>query len=109
MLTATQSRHATEQQKRRGLRREILDFILDYGCPFDGSGAVWYAVRDAALPSYLKASKIVEEAKRWIVLLSRDETTIITMYARRDAAKHIRRKRRPSFHAAFSERNGDWR
>ena len=92
MVSLTHSEHARIRQRHRGISSEVLEFILDFGHVEFGSGAAWYMIRDSLLPSYLKGSDLVEAAKPWVVVVDQDETTVITVYPRRDVSRHVRLK-----------------
>lgn len=100
MVSLTNSEHARIRQQHRGLRSEVLEFILDFGHVKLGSGAAWYMIRDSHLPSYLKGSDLVEAAKPWVVVVDQDETTVITVYPRHDVSRHVRLKCRRSHRKA---------
>ena len=100
MVSLTQSEHARIRQRHRGISSEVLEFILDFGHVEFGSGAAWYTLRDSLLPSYLKGSDLIDAARPWVVVVDQDETTVITVYPRRDASKHVRLKCRRAQHKA---------
>jgi hypothetical protein len=108
MGTMVKSQHVIARQRHRGLRDEILDFILDYGDVEQGSGAAWYLIKERSLPRYLQHTRLVELARPWVVMTSEDGREIITAYAREDASHHIRMKcrkaakrHRPTFGDCF--------
>ena len=87
--------HATERQQQRGLKNDILQFVLDFGEIEYGTSAVWYVIRERLLPSYLKSSKIAERAKPWVVMaktIGRNTDMVITVYPNKNPSRHIRRK-----------------
>jgi hypothetical protein len=104
MVTTTNSLHAQERLQQRGLRREVVEFLLDYGEATLGAGAMWCFLKEDSLPTYLQGTKIVECARRWVLVLSEDGRTIVTAYARGDASKHVRCKSQQP----RRRRNGKW-
>jgi hypothetical protein len=92
MVSLTTTRHATIRQQNRGLSDELLEFILDFGHVEYGSGAAWYSIRENTLPRYLRCSQLADAARPWIVAVSSDECSVVTVYARSDPARHIRQK-----------------
>jgi hypothetical protein len=92
MVTVNKSVHAKIRQQNRGLREEVLEFILDFGHTEYGSGGSFQFIRDDRLPSYLRGNPIVAQARPWVVMLDPTEKFIITVYAREDVATHVRRK-----------------
>lgn len=103
-MTAAKSLHAQERLQQRGLRREIVDLLLDYGETRLGSGALWCFLRENSLPTYLRGIKIVELARPWVLVLSEDGSTVVTAYARDDVSKHVKYKSRQP----RRRRNGKW-
>jgi hypothetical protein len=86
--------HIVKRAKQRGLRREVLQFILDYGDVHSGAEALFYYVREKSLPSYLKGSHMADLAKHWVVMVKTGNAVGLTVYARQDMSRHIRAKRR---------------
>ena len=92
MVALNISLHAQGRTQQRGLRREVLQFLLEYGEMKLGAGALWCFLREDRLPTYLQDNKIVEQARRWVLVFSEDGRTFVTAYARADASKHATRK-----------------
>jgi hypothetical protein len=92
MVTSTITNHAAARLAHRGLKRELLEFILDFGHRETGSGGTWHAVYERELPSYLRRSPLADAARSWIVLTSVSDDAVITAYPRKDASRHIRQK-----------------
>lgn len=87
--------HAIERQQQRGLKNDILQFILDFGEIEYGAGAIWYVIREGSLPSYLKSSRIAERTKPWVFIaktIGRNTDMVITVYPDKNPSRHIRRK-----------------
>ena len=109
MTAIAKSKHIGVRQQQRGLRQEVLEFVLDFGHVEFGAGAVWYHVRQRALPSYLRGSKIADMAKRWTVVVSGNNEKVLTAYARKDASRHVHRKcRRRRGHAGCDKQGVDY-
>jgi len=104
MARILKTRHFRKRQQQRGLPEDVLDFILDFahaekgentwgGWPAQKRGrAVWYYVQRRHLPTYLRGSWIAEEAERWLVILTEDETVAMTTYPADKPSRHIRRR-----------------
>jgi len=89
--------HVVKRQQQRGLKEEVLEFIVDFGDVEFGAGAIWYVIRERSLPSYLRGTQIVEKAKPWVVMArprGRGGEILVTAYPRNDASRHVRRKGR---------------
>ena len=87
--------HLVKRQQQRGLKNEVLQFIVHFGDIEFGAGAIWYIVREKSLPSYLQGTKIAERAKRWVVMALKREghgEILTTAYAKRGASRHVRHK-----------------
>jgi hypothetical protein len=103
-MTAANSLHAQERLQQRGLRWELVEFLLYYGETRLGSGALWCFLKEDSLPTDLRGAKIVEHARRWVLVLSEDGGTVVTAYARNDVSNHVKHKsQRPR-----RRRNGKW-
>ena len=92
MVTFAKTEHSAMRQQQRGLRDEVVEFVLTYGRAEYGAGAVWYTIRHRDLPGKLRSSAMVEKARRWVIVTSPVDESVITAYARRDPARHVRRK-----------------
>lgn len=88
--------HVVKRQQQRGLKEEVLEFIVDFGDIEFGAGAIWYVIRERSLPSYLRGTQIVEKAKSWVVVaeIENGRELLKTAYPRDDASRHVRRKGR---------------
>lgn len=92
MIAAAKTNHLQERQQQRGLRDDVLEFILDYGQVQRDSAVRWYHVQRRSLPSYLRNSELAERASHWVVIVDKDNPTAITAYAVRNPSRHIRQK-----------------
>ena len=92
MMPIAKSKHVIARQQQRGLRQHVLEFILDFGHVELGAGAIWYHIRQRALPSYLTGSKIADLAKRWVVVVRNDCRKVLTAYATGNPSRYVRRR-----------------
>ena len=104
MTTTSTCLYARKRMQQRGLRRELVEFLLYYGETRLGAGALWCFLKEDSLPTDLRGAKIVERARRWVLVLSEDGSTVITAYARDDVSKHVKYKSRQP----RRRRNGKW-
>ena len=104
MITTTTCLYAQGRMQQRGLRRELVEFLLYYGETKLGAGALWCFLKEDSLPTDLRGAKIVERARRWVLVLSEDGSTVVTAYARDDVSKHVKYKSQQP----RRRRNGKW-
>ena len=92
MVIRQKTKHIEKRQQQRGLRKEILELILDFGHVTWGAEALCYCLQQRLLPSYLKGTEISKKAESWVVLVAQDNGIIITAYPRNNPSYYIRRK-----------------
>jgi hypothetical protein len=85
------TRHFAERAAHRGLRGDVLDFILAYGVEFRVAAASSLTVLERWLPSAVRGGAIVRRARDWIIVTS-DEGLLLTCYRRGDASRFLRTK-----------------
>lgn len=83
--------HFRRRAAQRGLRDDVRDFILTFGCETRAAGATHLVIINRRLPSELRQSEIARRARGWILLLADDES-LMTCYRRFDASRALRRK-----------------
>lgn len=86
------TKHFLHRAATRGLRPEVLGFIVAYGVEYEGAGARFLTVLDRALPPGLD-HRLVDRARDWIVVFSPDGAAI-TCYRRREAVRYVARRAR---------------
>lgn len=72
------SLHFMRRQKQRGLRRDVLNFILEFGEFQFSRHATWLVVERQRLPVPLKNSSLALRAARWLVMMN--DGVLITCY-----------------------------
>ncbi len=85
------TRHFTARAQHRGLRGDVLDFVLGYGVEVEAADAHSYTVVEKLLPADLIGAPIVRRAREWVVVTSRDGV-LITCYRRKAAARFLKVK-----------------
>jgi hypothetical protein len=85
------TRHFVERACHRGLRPEVLDFILAYGIEFRAAGATSLTVLERRLPAAIADAPVVRRARGWIVVTT-DDGVLLTCYRRGDASRFLRTK-----------------
>lgn len=83
--------HFRVRAAQRGLRADVRDFVLDYGCEFQATGATHLVVLARRLPPELRETNIARRAHGWIFILG-DDGSLVTCYRRFDASRALRRK-----------------
>jgi len=92
MKTILKTKHFAQRQQQRGLRKEILELILDFGCITCGTGTILYCLQQKLLPSYLKDTEISKRAEPWVIVAAQDSGHVLTAYRKNNPSRHIRRK-----------------
>ena len=89
--------HFLLRAAERGLRADVRDFILTYGCELQAAGATHLVVLVRRLPAALRETDLARRARGWILILG-DDHLPVTCYRRFDATRTLRRKpkQRPS-------------
>jgi hypothetical protein len=87
MLTATT--HFTSRKKQRGLRREILDFILEFGEVRFARNATWLVIQRRRLPVDVRNTNLAVRAAEWLVLV--EGGILVTCYRNTSPMKHLAR------------------
>ena len=87
----SRSLHFIRRAEERGLREEVLEFILTYGSEWHRMGAMHLTVIERDLPTDVRGCAMAGKAKDWIVVL-RDSDLPITCYRRANAARFLKKK-----------------
>ncbi len=87
------SLHFMRRAQERGLKEEVLEFILAFGAEFHRSGALHLTVMERDLPKQLRSSTLASKAKDWVVLIAEIDLAI-TCYRRKNAASYLKKKSR---------------
>ncbi len=85
------TRHFAERAAHRGLRSEVLDFILAYGIEFRVAASSSFTILERRLPASVRNAPVVSRARDWIVVTS-DDGVLLTCYRRGDASRFLRTK-----------------
>lgn len=85
------SLHFIRRAEERGLREDVLEFVLAYGTEWRRMGASHLTVVERDLPPSVKGCAMAAKAKDWIVVIS-DGDRPITCYRRTNAVRFLRRK-----------------
>ncbi len=90
------SLHFIRRAEERGLREEVLEFILTFGTEWRRARATHLTVVERDLPQGVRGSAMAAKAKDWIVLISDDDVPI-TCYRRAGAVRFLSRKDKRSW------------
>ena len=88
--------HFQSRQAQRGLRPDVLNLIVAWARPVHGAGAVFLTLRSFDVPPSLRRLELIERARDWVVVQTRDGT-LITCYRRRNASAWVRRMKAARF------------
>jgi hypothetical protein len=72
------SNHFMRRQEQRGLRRDVLNFILEFGEFRFSRKASWLLVERRSLPAHLRNTSLALRASQWLVLVS--DGVLVTCY-----------------------------
>lgn len=90
------SLHFIRRAEERGLREEVLEFILTFGTEWRRARASHLTVVERHLPKGVRGTVMAAKAKDWIVLISDDDVPI-TCYRRTGAVRFLSRKDKRSW------------
>lgn len=83
--------HFLERKAQRGLRDDVLDFILLHGREAHAVGALHLTIVERELPPELRTTRLARLARDWVVLVTPD-ASLLTCYRRREAMRFLKRK-----------------
>jgi hypothetical protein len=83
--------HFQERLATRGLKQELLEFILVWGSEVQAAGARHFVVALKELPEEIRDTPTAIQAAQWVLVLSQ-EGVLLTCFRNRDALKFARTK-----------------
>ncbi len=86
------SDHAEIRAAQRNLSYDEICFILDYGTRQRRSGVIFYCLHRKQIPQDLPGSHPYRRLVGTTVIVSRDNTVVVTAYRNEEAYRHDRRK-----------------
>ena len=75
--------HFRQRQSQRGLRRDVLNFILEFGEVTFARKATWLYVRKRALPQQMRNSSLASRAAKWLLMIQ--EGVLINLLSERQS------------------------
>ena len=84
--------HFEERAESRGLRDDVLDFILAWGREIHAAGAMFIAVFNKDVPEDLRDSRVYRLAEGWVLVMTPCGAYAKTCYRRNNLSGHLRRK-----------------
>jgi hypothetical protein len=72
------SAHFNRRLRQRGLRRDVLDFILEFGEVRSCRQATWLVVTRRSLPDHIRDTSLALRAAQWLLLMQNG--VLITCY-----------------------------
>ena len=92
-MMANITQHARQRMAQRNVSMSDINCILAYGCYTHCAGAIQVHLRDKDIPVAQKAQKRWSRLQGTTVVLSRDESSIITVWRNRQKGfRHLQRK-----------------
>lgn len=86
------TKHFGRRAAQRGLRDDVVDFILSHGVEIHGAGATFLSVMRRRLPRLLRRDPLAERAAGWVLVVARTGE-LATCYRRADALSFLRRRK----------------
>jgi len=83
--------HFEKRRKQRGLRKQMLSFILKYGIEVERAGAIFIFIELKKLPPALRKSEFARKASKWLIVQS-PSGELITCYATSRPLEVIKKK-----------------
>jgi len=81
--------HFIKRQRQRGLKKSVLDFILEYAEIRYARRATWFVIVKKKLPRNLKNTSLAKQAAQWLVMMS--DNMLITCYRNDNPLRHLSR------------------
>lgn len=85
-----ETRHFARRASQRGLRRDVLEFILAWGSEYQLHGRRYLTLRWSGVPRSLRRSRLLARSLNWIVVF--DGSVAITCYRAPGAVHHLERR-----------------
>lgn len=79
--------HFRQRQRQRGLRHDVLTFILEFGEVAFARKATWLYIRRRSLPQHLRNSSLASRAAQWLLMIQ--EGVLITCYRNDHPIHHL--------------------
>jgi hypothetical protein len=84
--------HFRERSIGRGLKPEVLNFVLVWGTSIRAAGARHLVVLNKELPVEVQGDPIAKVATQWVLVLSPDGRTLVTCFRNDEAHKFVKTK-----------------
>ena len=81
------SQHFIKRQEQRGLKKNVLNFILEFGEISTARRATWLLVMRKNLPYNLRNSSLAMRASQWIVMIKGG--ILVTCYRVDNPIRHL--------------------
>jgi len=79
--------HFIKRQGQRGLKKNVLDFILEYAEIRYARRATWLVIEKKKLPKNLKNTSLAKRAAQWLVMMR--DGILITCYRNDNPLRHL--------------------
>jgi len=86
-IMISKSSHFKKRQQQRGLRKSILDFILEFGEMRYARKATWLVVEKKKLPANVKNCDLTDKATQWLLIVQGG--VLITCYRHSNPLRHL--------------------
>lgn len=85
------SNHFFRRQEQRGLRRDVLNFILEFGESRFSRKASRLLIERRSLPAHIRKTSLALRASQWLILVSDGDGVLVTCYRCNSPARSLRR------------------
>jgi hypothetical protein len=87
----SKSLHFLRRAEERGLREDVMEFVMTYGMSWQRMGATHLTVVTRNLPPEVRGCAAAAKAKDWIVVIAEGDVPI-TCYRRNNAVRFLKKK-----------------
>ena len=87
----SKSLHFIRRAEERGLREDVMEFIMTFGSSWYRMGATHLTVVQRHLPQEVRGCVLAAKAEDWIVVIAEGDVPI-TCYRRANAARFLKKK-----------------
>ena len=81
------SDHFIKRQGQRGLKKNVLDFILEYSEIRYARRATWLVIVKKKLPKNLKNTSLAKQGAQWLVMMR--DGILVTCYRNNNPLRHL--------------------
>ena len=83
--------HFARRAQQRALKKDVLQFILDWGTEIRAAGAIFLVVIEDSLPAYI-TEDMKEAVRDRAVVVSEEGSHLLTAYKRENVHRYLKKK-----------------